>query len=1342
MIPSLTRRRLRRGRFRLTRAGILNIWQYDDQIFEFHEGRLLLRGKNGSGKTKAMELLLPFLLDADLSPARLDPAGQNVKGMKDNLLDDGQTSRTGYVWIEFGRLDEDDREHYVTLGAGLRASQSAGAEPWYFLTSQRVGHELQLEGDGGQPLTRERLRAAIGAAGRVCDSATDYKETVDQALFGLGKERYHALVNLLIHLRRPQLSKSLDPELLAKALSESLPPLDSAMISRVADAFTELEKQQRALAEVRRSRDAVATFLASYESYAKILSKVKAKAMVDAEAAVTMATQRLEKARTNEETLKATIQRLESDLTRLDKERANLSGEIDALRASPEAKQAASMQQLAQFVNSLRSEASHLRRDVDRLREGIQEDAARIERIAQEAEDSLKAERRCAEEAETAATDARMRGIHEVLREGRDAEGELVPEAEQRWAQQVRRRDLDLGELEKAGESVAHAEKQKLNREQEQKRAEERHRERVEATRTAREEADARRNQAEEAAIAWRGSLLRLQLDDQAFASILTTFEPSEVSNGRHWSILKQVASSQEEELVNQSAAFKAERGRRATEASVLAAEIEQWRTQRDAPPTVPPWQRHARQGRSGAPFYRLVDFREGLDEAARASLEAALFASGLLDAWVRPDGTIDDLQDSYAVQAAPTPGQSLASFLHVIANDDVGEELVEGILRSVPVVPSASSSPGGDGLVIGEDGSWRTGPLVGRTEKRQAEHIGELARERTRQQRIADAEVELQRLNDLIAGQDAQIAENAVHLQLLRSEVDAFPSLSELQRKYVSLTQAIARESDAREALIDAQRRAAAAREEVEKRQRTYRDLARERGLEDVLPILSTARSALVAYQNACHRWFRALDASTQAKRTLTEKRDALEDRKNHLKETEARFQEKDATASAKESELDTLRKTAGKAVEKLERELQKASARLSDVEKRIKSSRQDHMKKYGDHREAGVKREQAEGVLIGARRTRNDAAEALALFQTTGLIELCLGQDVPEIDELQLAHLIVEQTQQVVDTMAALEEATNFVYPRFQALSRDLPTEYTATGGSLHGALVVTIAHAGKESTARQMHANLREEAELQTALLEKREADLIQKHLFGEVSSQIRSHIRQAAELVRKMNQELESHPTASGLQMKLNWNLDPEIGKPSERALTAIRKAQNLLTDRERALVTEFLQDCQERAREEMPTATQADQLMRALDYRRWYRFDLYWKKPGQTDFARLTKKSHATGSAGEKAVALYLPLFSAAAAHFDSAREHAPRLVLLDEVFAGVDQGTRGSCMGLLVAFDVDVMMTAFNEWGCYPEVPGIAIYHLERDASIRGVLATPFWWDGTKRVPLEPEASS
>ena len=58
-------------------------------------------------------------------------------------------------------------------------------------------------------------------------------------------------------------------------------------------------------------------------------------------------------------------------------------------------------------------------------------------------------------------------------------------------------------------------------------------------------------------------------------------------------------------------------------------------------------------------------------------------------------------------------------------------------------------------------------------------------------------------------------------------------------------------------------------------------------------------------------------------------------------------------------------------------------------------------------------------------------------------------------------------------------------------------------------------------------------------------------------------------------------------------------------------------------------------------------------------------------------------------------------------------------------------------MGLLVAFDLDFVMTSHDEWGTYPELPGLATYQLYRDPALDGVAAVRFVWNGTalREVP-------
>jgi energy-coupling factor transporter ATP-binding protein EcfA2 len=65
-------------RWMLERAGIINVYQYGVETLSFAGGRLLLRGVNGSGKSTAMNMLLPFLLEADTR--RIDEAGEQSGG--------------------------------------------------------------------------------------------------------------------------------------------------------------------------------------------------------------------------------------------------------------------------------------------------------------------------------------------------------------------------------------------------------------------------------------------------------------------------------------------------------------------------------------------------------------------------------------------------------------------------------------------------------------------------------------------------------------------------------------------------------------------------------------------------------------------------------------------------------------------------------------------------------------------------------------------------------------------------------------------------------------------------------------------------------------------------------------------------------------------------------------------------------------------------------------------------------------------------------------------------------------------------------------------------------------
>src|SRR5918994_613727 len=232
------------------RAGVQDVWQYDHATrFVFHRGRVLLRGRNGVGKTKVIEVLLPFLLEGRLEPSRLDPFGTRSRKMRYNLLHPANADKAttvGYVWLEFGRRDDGDAR-YITIGAGLKARRTTDAvESWFFVASDRrvdAGLEL-LDGDR-RPLSRPALTEALGDSGQVFDSAAEYRAAVNRALFGVPPTQYESLVEALLRLRQPHLSERLDPAEVATVLADSLPPLDTEKIREVAEGFERLESHRR-----------------------------------------------------------------------------------------------------------------------------------------------------------------------------------------------------------------------------------------------------------------------------------------------------------------------------------------------------------------------------------------------------------------------------------------------------------------------------------------------------------------------------------------------------------------------------------------------------------------------------------------------------------------------------------------------------------------------------------------------------------------------------------------------------------------------------------------------------------------------------------------------------------------------------------------------------------------------------------------------------------------------------------------------------------------------------------------------------------------------------------------
>ncbi len=1339
-----------RERFQLLRAGILNLWQYDEQEFRFEDGRLILRGENGAGKSKALELLLPFLLDADLSPQRLDPFGGTSRTMEWNLLQDGRyDSRVGYVWLELGRR-QDGEDEFWTLGCGLRASQrTRRVDSWYFLTCQRIGENLDLLSHR-TPLLRDQLRQQIRDQGWVLETGREYREKLDLQLFGLGEDRFATLRHLLLQLRRPQLSKGLDPATLAETLKESLPPLDPFLIGQLSDSFERLDRDQKELSRVESAASAVASFLDLYRDYGRGIARGRAAEVRQADSRYHKTAAEMREAEEgfrDQDALSAELARREQEAA-VETEAAQ--GRLRALEQDPAMRSAETLQAKRETAVFLAQQAARGRDDAEtesRRAEGLRRELERAEAVLRQA-DAEREDRSAT--ARTAAREADLDAIHAAGIAGMEALPDRPSAALATVRSAVRRREEGIAELRRlVGEHDRARMREELARDG-LRELDAQLRAAAERSQAARAGLDCEREALHEALLSWSQDLVELRLDDAAFSGLQDRIE--EIAAGgpdRLAAATEAAAIPFRDALVRARTELDGKTAAALAEREATTVERRQVAEARELGPETPRTRTAERAGRPGAPLYLLCDFAPQLGDAEQAGLEAALEASGLLDAWITSEGSVlsPDTLDTWLVPAPRESGPTLRDVLVPAPGHGVSLEVLEAVLRSVTlpvegrVVAPSPAKQGRDGegsspVMLDTAGRFRLGVLQGAWTKPVAEHVGAGAREATRQRRLAELDARLEALAERLTGLAVQVQELDARLDRLREETGSLPSTAPVLAAWHQARSAAGDEARRRTELAAAETVLAtlrAAREDLERRLHAR---ARELDLSNHLADLDGCRERLHRFEAAFERLARAVESAVQARehRELAERRSA--EAAARLDELRLRAQETAADAEAARAEHEELEATVGVDVREILRRHQEETRRLDDLKVRRRVLDQE-VRAAAEQRARFQERLELRRAELAERD--DDRARAVARLRTlvdAGWLPLVLSSSPdPEAAwsltlALDLAREIERETRDVDLGQEAADRRAKRLWERFQILAADLGGDYQPRLDPDDELLLVRVAFNGRDHDVKGLLDALREDAEVRRTLLADHERELLWRTVSGEVGDHLRNRLRQARALVGEMNDLLERCRTASGMALKLAWDPVAESAPEVRDAVGLLNRDFGLLQDAERLRLANFFQARISEARDQWEAVPWREHLLSALDYRAWYRFRTLRRTGEGMDWTELTRRSHGASSGGEKAVALHLPLFAAAAAHYRSARPTAPRLILLDEAFAGIDQGMRGRCMGLLVALDLDFLMTSHDEWGCYEELPAVATYQLYRDPTLEGVAAVRMVWHG------------
>jgi uncharacterized protein (TIGR02680 family) len=1338
------------GRWQLIRGGLLNIFRFDYEEFRFEQGRLLLRGNNGTGKSRVLALFLPFLLDGEISSNRVEPDRDPAKRMEWNLLLGKYPDRLGYTWIEFGRRDESGQAHYLTLGCGMHAVAGKGiAGKWFFITPLRVGRDLYLA-HSNQPVSKGRLETELDGRGEVFSVAAEYRRAVDRALFHLG-ERYDSLLDLLILLRQPKLARTLDEQQISDALSEALPPLPPSVLNEVAEAFRTLDSDRRQLKDFTAALDSVQDFLGDYRRYVQIAARRRAERVRKTHSEYEATQRRLRRAESDQDEAKTALQANEAALAHLKEEESGADQAVATLASSPQMREAEALDEARKQVADRQEE---LNRAETHHETALQSRQARDREAALAKEVETVAQRQLHDllvKCQDRATRIGVTGEHQAAVESCGAVESLAPRVIERAKLSVDRivteRRNAIGHVKRLNSAVEEA-----NGELTLKRTIFTEREsQLEKASDDQRQVHQDLCHAAEALLdefsAWVSSLTELCLTDaEAVSEHLAQW--CEVGDGD--APLSAVVRAATEEATARLSAIRNETENRLASAAERLAELRDERSRLEAghiAPPLPPYTRdlEGRIERAGAPLWALCDFRPEVSEQSRAGIEAALEASGLLDAWLTPDGRLLRPDEHDTVLVAGTSlqlpaKQSLACVL--IPSVDPSDErsgavdagTVAAILRHIGIGPNAGP------IRVEETGRWQLGPLHGTWSKRFAEYVGPEAREARRQRRISE-------LAELI--REASLVEDGILRELnsltsrkavIEHEAASVPDPAHVRHLHVQLVVATSNVNAARGRLTEAEEQVERARqalsEAVAERDRDAKDVCLSAWVErlsDVEILLAEYCAHLAAFwptlESTAEKWNQAQAADTRAVEARHEEGqriEALRLLREKLAAAVARSDALEATKSAVAADVLAQLETARAKLVLIRSEIDAAANRRAELSERLGGARQD------------VQR--LSEILSQHQAQRESEIETLTTFVATRLLAIAHA-DLKEIEAgewtptraVEIAREIEAKLSAVESDDDAWKRNQTEIHQHIEALKDSLlPHSHSpVTRNTDDGLFIVSVPFQGRDCTMDEFREALAAEIGHRQLLLSAREREVLENHLIGDIAAQLHDLLHRAEKWVSEMNQELQERPMSTGMKLRFDWQVIDGGPAGLVDARKRLMGAGGTWSPADRTALGAFLQHRIQEVRETNQTGSWLEHLTEAFDYRRWHFFSVYRHQDGS--WKRLTRRTYGTGSGGEKAVALTLPQFAAAAAFYTSADKLAPRLILLDEAFVAVDKDMRKKCMGLLHAFDLDFVMTSENEWGCYPTVPALAIYHLATRPGIDAVGIHRWVWNGRER---------
>ncbi|WP_070329025.1 TIGR02680 family protein [Exiguobacterium aurantiacum] len=1356
------------NRWQMNRAGLLNFWYYTEETFDFSDGKLLLRGSNGSGKSVTMQSFLPVLLDGKKSPDRLDPFGSRARKMEDYLLGEKEVvdreERTGYLFIEYKKAETNQ---YVTTGIGLQAKRGKPLKFWGFVITdnRRINIDIELyklDRQGTQtskiPYSRVELERVIGEGGKVVTTQGDYMQLVNKHVFGFESiDAYEELIKLLIQLRSPKLSKDFRPTVIYEILEAALPPLSDDDLRHLSDTIEQMDQTKQQLEQLERELIALQKLSRTYDAYNE-------RHVADLAVEYRIATERettetqelhelreLQASRAREvETLQQSIQQLEQDKATAERQRQRLASHKVWNLEDELKKEGKTLQRITadyQRQDERRTKTAQKIHDTKQR----QDEEQLVHRATRQAIDGLIEDMEY--DAEQAAFDRHELNVSDYRRLNQDFDfltwkQEVVEHTDRlsKVAEGMRALEETKQKLQTENKQLAdeqQARDQKKHEQNDWKKTFdqdiERHLADVYSWTEEHPEFDVERE-----TVGHIERTLRNDYDPSTYEDVLRLVQPHVVryqNRLREKVALKKAA----EQAIN-------------TNIQAVETTLSEWKAKTDPEPAINPMTKAYRDqmradGVVFAPLYALVEFVDGVDVDIQKRIEAALIDSGMLDALITE---ADVTYDRVLLPAPQMMAHTLADYLKPSPGDTgIASDRIDDVLRSVLIGDSETS--------IREDGTYRLGQLKGHAVP--VEHVrflGRVARKRYRDEKIEQLTHEIEQLQlerVTLRGEQAGLCQQ---IELADAAWNVFPSDRDLRMSHQEI-QKVGFEIESLERRcrqIEDMLKQTSERFNVLKRE-VY-TLAEPFELEKTQSVFEQAKRAMVNYKDLLLETHREHDNAVASNKRLVTIETTIE-------EAEEDIIELMGTLNELEDGMERVRKNIAKIEEQLKQEdaddihqqSQAVQAELARIESELSRSWKLVTTRETQLEADATKLDAKSHSHTLSKQMRQAWDTALKAEWKRGIVSLDVDGDDPEVLSQTIEAVYRKRLTSSASkadellSKAFIDQQNDLMEYRMRNFTEELPLEAWMQGvddrfrreveiwQQKTTRRIISLDLRGQQASPQAVKRTVEEEFARQESILNESDKELYEEILFKSVGTKLRSRIRRAEQWTEKMNALMESRNTSSGLTFSIKWR--PRTAESEEELDTKdlvhiLKQDAKLLKDEDFERITTHFRSklikAKQMIKEDGDGQTLLQVLREVLDYRKWFSFVLYFERTNEPK-RELTNNNFFKFSGGEKAMAMYIPLFTACYSRYQEAADTAPYIISLDEAFAGVDENNIREMFEIVEQLGFDYIMNSQILWGDYDTISSLSICELLRPKNADYVTVLHYVWDGEKRHARE-----